>query len=75
MNKKTDCLNKTVKRTKIDPKSKIDSEPNFIFIKTERFFFKILDQNRFETKNLFRNRIEPSECPPLAIYNFDMILC
>lgn len=39
MNRKTDCLNKTVKRTKNDPKSKTDSKPNFIFIKIEWFFF------------------------------------
>lgn len=64
MNQKTDCLNKTVKRTKTDPKSKIDSEPNFIFIKTERFFFKFWIKIDSKPKIYFETELNRANAHP-----------
>ena len=64
MNRKTDCWNKTVKRTKIDPKSKTDSEPNFIFIKTEHFFLKFWIKTDPKQKVYFETELNRANAHP-----------
>lgn len=83
MNRKINCLNKTIKRTETDPKLKTESEPKpnhqtetnlsvlvgFYFHKNRTVFLNFGSEP-------IRNRTKPNRCPPLVtkIFENKMIL-